>query len=162
MARIKVYLIARISEDAHLWNNKICSFLDKERFEVFNPQEHNPWNKKHESFSDKVFQTDLDAIKNSDMGLLLPEYGKDCAWECGWYSNSTKPCVAFVDTQFEWLRDWMVKGGIDYVVTNNQESFKILNQDPILKLREIKLISDFADIGNALNDIYEKYLEQSK
>src|SRR3989344_8206615 len=102
LEKIKVYLIARISEDAHRWNRKVASALD-ERFEVFLPQENNPFSQKHESFPKEVFEMDLAAMRASHLGLMLPEYGNDCAFEAGWYSNSNKPLVAFVDTQKEWL-----------------------------------------------------------
>jgi len=82
--KIGIYLIARLSEDAHLRNKKICSYL-KHPIEVFMPQQHNPWNKRHELFSKHSYDVDIEAIKNSHLGLLLPEFGKDCSFEVGWY-----------------------------------------------------------------------------
>lgn len=151
--KIKIYVIARISEDAHLWTDKICDQLDH-RFAIFKPKDHNPWNKRHETFAKNVYDIDVKAIRNSHIGLLLPEYGKDCAWECGWYAHASKPVVAFVDTQMEWLRDWMVKGGIDYVVTNNASTFRILKKDPILRHKEVIFIKTLRSLNKALIDIY--------
>lgn len=158
--RIKIYIIARISEEVHGWTDTVCSQLD-ERFEVFAPKDHNPWNERHETFSKEVFDCDLDAIKSSDMGLMLPEYGNDCAWEAGYYSNSSKPAVIFVDTQMEWLRDWMVKGGVDYVITCNPSTYAILNSDAILKHKKIILISKIEEISDTLATIYESYPNKS-
>ena len=88
---------------------------------------------------------------------MLPEYGRDCAWEAGFYANSNKPLVVFVDDQLEWLRDWMVKGGIDYVITNNPVTEGILKKDPILKYKEIELIERIEYIGSRLKDIFTKH-----
>jgi len=153
--KIRVYLIARISEDAHLWNKKICDNL-KHPIEVFMPHHHNPWNKKHELFSKNVFDTDLDAMKKSHMGLLLPEFGRDCSFEVGWYANSKKPVIVFVDTQKEWLRDWMVKGGLDIVITNNPSTHRVLKKDPILKHKKIILIDNLSKLNSELKEIYKE------
>lgn len=161
MEEIKVYLIARISEDAHPWNNEICSQI-KKPIDVFKPQDHNPWNKQHETFSKNVFEIDLKAMEDSHFGLALPEFGSDCSWECGWYSNSHKPLIFFVDTQLEWLRNWMVKGGISYVTTNNKETFKILKKDPILKSAEIILIKQISDLNEVIKKLYVKHYEHDK
>ncbi|EKE20276.1 MAG: hypothetical protein ACD_8C00028G0001 [uncultured bacterium] len=156
MKKIRIYLIARISKDAHDWNNKITYFFDQEKIEVFKPHEHNPWNDRHETFAKKVFDTDLDAIKKSHIGLCLPEFGNDCSWECGWYSNSRKPLVAFVDNQTAWLRDWMVKGGINFVVTNNRDTFEKLKNDPILKYKTIVLINNMQELTATLEKIHKQ------
>lgn len=161
--KINIYVIARISEDAHLWTDKVCSQLD-DAFDIFKPKDHNPWNKRHETFAKSVFDVDLEAIKKSHIGLMIPEYGKDCAWECGWYANSKKPVVVFVDTQMEWLRDWMVKGGVDYVVTDNPSTFRILKKDFILRHKDILFIKTIKGLNKALKDIYKKnyIIERSK
>jgi hypothetical protein len=152
--KIKIYVIARISEDAHLWTNKICGQLD-DSFEIFKPKDHNPWNKRHETFAKSVFDVDLIAIKNSHIGLMLPEYGKDCSWEAGWYANSKKPVVVFVDAQMEWLRDWMVKGGLNYVITNNSSTYRILKKDPILKHKKVIFIKAVKGLNKVLKEIYQ-------
>jgi hypothetical protein len=156
MPKIKIYVISRISKDAHFWTDKVCDYLD-DSFEIFKPKDHNPWNSRHEIFSKNVFEVDLDAIKKSHIGLMLPEYGNDCAWESGFYANSEKPAVIFVDNQTEWLRDWMVKGGIDYVITNNSSTYKILKKDPILKYKKIIFVKYISDLNKKLKDIYQKH-----
>lgn len=160
--KIKIYLIARISKDAHDWNNKITKALKKSAFEVFKPHEHNPWNKKHTKLHQKVVDVDVEAIKNSHFGLALPEFGRDCAWECGYYANCDKPAVIFVDHQTEWLRDWMIKGMIDYVITNNRETYTLLKKDSILKNKKIFLIKEMKDLNKLFIKIYKKYYGKNK
>ncbi len=152
--KVKVYLISRISEDAHLWNEKICSVL-KNPIEVFMPHQHNPYNLEHTKMPKSVFDTDLEAMKKCDIALALPEFGNDCSYEVGWFSNSSKPTVFYIDTQMQWLRDWMVKGGLDYVVTENPQTFQILKGDPILKHKKLLLISKLEDLHSTMLNIYK-------
>jgi hypothetical protein len=155
--KINVYLISRISKDAHHWNNLITSFLDKEKFDVFLPQENNPWNKKHKKFPQKIVDIDVKAINVSHIGLALPEFGKDCAWECGYYANSDKILIFFVDNQLEWLRDWMIKGSIDYLITNNLKTYQLFKKDPILNHKKIILIKEISNLSEAIISIYKKH-----
>lgn len=154
MTKIKVYLIARISADSHRWNNAVCGSLD-DRIEIFKPQEHNPYNLDHREFRNEVYETDLKAMQNSDIGLLLPPYGRDCAWEIGWYSNSDKPVVAYTENNTEWLRDWMIKGGIGKVITCQNWLFEILKKDPIVAEKS-QLIDSRDKLSDALVDIYKQ------
>ena len=124
--------------------------------EVFKPHEHNPWNQIHIEFPREVFEVDLRAIKESHIGLCLPEFGNDCSWECGWYSNSNKPLVVFVNKQDKWLRDWMVKGGIDYVITDCEETYFKLRNDKILNDKEIILINSINELSHVVEDIFNK------
>lgn len=147
----KVYIIARISEDAHAWTDAVCVPLETYGFDVFKPKDHNPWNeKRHKKYSREVFETDLEAMKRSDVGLLLPEYGRDCASEAGWYGGSEKPLVVFVDSQTAWLRDWMVKGWVSAVISTNPATMEVLQNDPILKDVEKVLIDSLDQLGVAL------------
>jgi hypothetical protein len=155
MEKIKVYLSARISKDAHEWNNFVCENLGSP-ISVFMPQKLNP-GMAHEKFPKKVFDVCLFAMKESHIGLLLPEYGRDCAFEVGWYANSHKPLIIFVDNQINWLRDWMIKGGVDYVITTNPKTWEILINDPILKSKPVHLIEDITKLKDELIQIYEKH-----
>lgn len=128
---IRVYLIARIAPDAHARNKKIADVLGS-GFEVFLPHEHNPFNQAHETFQQEVFDTDRIAMLHADLGLALVPFGRDCSWEVGWFSNSSKPVVAYVDFDRGWLRDWMIKGGVTHVATSSPRMFDLLQQDPIL------------------------------
>jgi nucleoside 2-deoxyribosyltransferase len=146
--KTKVYLCARISPDAHAWNNTVCDVLD-DRIAIFKPQEHNPSNMNHRNFQPAVYETDVNAMRNSDIGLLLIPYGRDCAWEVGWFSSSGKPVVAYVESGTEWLRDWMIKGGLDVVITVNKAVYEILKQDPMLKDKCL-LIESRRQLGDIL------------
>ena len=156
MKPIKIYLSARISKDAHEWNEKVCGVL-RSPFEIFQPHQHNPWNIAHEKLERHVYQTDLDAMIASDMGLLLPPYGRDCAWETGWYACSEKPLVVFASGQTEWLRDWMVKGGVDHVITDDAVTYAKLSSDQILRKEQITFIPTLSDLHRALLSFYKEH-----
>ena len=118
MKTIEIYLSARISADAHEWNN-------------------------------------LKAMQESDIGLLLPLYGRDCAWEVGWYANSEKLLVVYTENNTERLRDWMVKGGIDQVITPTDWLFDVLKNDPILAEKS-RLIESRSKLSDVLVEIYKQ------
>lgn len=155
MNKIEIYLIARISEDAHMWNNKVCDVLS-DPIKVFMPQKHNPYNILHTMLSKEVYDMDIETMKKSDLALALPEFGNDCSYEVGWFSNANKPIIFYVDTQTQWLRNWMVKGGLDYVVTTNQGTFEILQQDSILKTKKVVLIKDIEELNQVISKVFEE------
>lgn len=156
---INIYIVARISKDAHEWTDRVCAPLEESGFEVFKPKDHNPWNRiQHEKFSRKVFMTDLLAMRRSHIGLMLPEYGRDCAWEAGWYGGIGKPLVAFVSSQTQWLRDWMVKGGIGYVFTDNRLTYRRLKADPILKHAVTKFVT-LSELPRMMGWVYRRHYE---
>jgi hypothetical protein len=154
LSTIKVYLISRISEDAHKWNEFVCDHL-KSPIEVFAPHEHNPWNIEHTKIQHCVYNTDVKAMKASHIGLALPEFGSDCSYEVGWYSNSHRPVIVFVDHQVNWLRNWMVKGGVDFVVTTNPATHDILKTDPILCSKEVIFIETLHQLGDIIKEVYD-------
>ncbi|MGL1958982.1 MAG: nucleoside 2-deoxyribosyltransferase [Colwellia sp.] len=153
--KIKIYLSARIDPEVHDWNNYVCGVLN-EPLDVFLPQDHNPYNSSHLTFEKGVFDIDLKAMIESDFGLLLPPYGRDCAWEVGWYANSNKPLIVYVHDQREWLRDWMIKGGLDYVFTTSPENFELLRKDPILKHKSVEFIEDVSDLKRKFVSLYNE------
>src|SRR3989338_2972291 len=155
MEKLKIYLSARISADAHKWNDTVCNSLDESRIEVFKPQEHNPYNLDHRGFQNDVYEKDLKAMQESNIGLLLPPYGRDCAWEVGWFSNSDKLIVVYVENDTEWLRDWMIKGGIDRVITPYEWLFELLKKDPIVSEKS-QLIESRSKLSDALLEIYRE------
>jgi len=154
--KIKIYLSARVSKDAQNWNDLVSNSL-KRPISVFMPQKHTPRGDKHETFPVEIYQLCVNAIKESDMCLALPPYGRDCAWEIGWYANSDKPLIIFVEKEIEWLRDWMIKGGADYIVTNNLQTYEILKEDIILKNKSVIFIEDIEQLGPVLIKIYNKH-----
>ncbi|MDD5295060.1 MAG: hypothetical protein PHP21_04095, partial [Patescibacteria group bacterium] len=68
--------------------------------------------------------------------------------------------AVFIDTQMEWLRDWMVKGGIDYVITNNSSAYNTLKKDPILKHKKIILLKHLKNLNKELKNIYQKHYDE--
>lgn len=95
-------------------------------------------------------------MKESQIALALPEFGCDCAWETGWYAKSGKPLVFFVDSQQTWLRHWMIKGALSYVITNNKATYQVLKQDEILCHKPVILIRNLAGLQKALLEIYAR------
>lgn len=146
-----VYLSARISPDAHGWNDAVTSVL-RQRFDVFKPQDENPCDVPHERLQPHVFQQDLEAMQRSDLGLLLAPYGRDCAWEAGWYAGAGKPLVAYVEHELGWLRDWMIKGGLSRVITSSAQVHARLEADPIVGGR-CQRIESRVHLGPALMDV---------
>jgi nucleoside 2-deoxyribosyltransferase len=127
----KLYLSARISPDAHAYNNKVAETITDE-FDVFKPHEHQVTSGAHEDIGVEVYRLDITAMENSDLALLLPKYGRDCAWEMGWYKGAGKPVYVYVEDQTEWLRDLMVKGGVAAVFTSNEATWERLRQDRVI------------------------------
>ncbi len=150
-----MYLSARISSDAHDWNNEICDYLS-EHFDVFKPQDHNPYNLDHRRFEQQVYQTDLDAMIASEIGILLTPYGRDCAWEVGWYSRSKKPIVLFAEDDTSWTRDWMIKGGIDVVFVSEPSMYELLKKDKIVCDKIIKIESK-NDLSASIANFLKSY-----
>jgi len=149
---IRVYLSARVSPDAQDWNEYVCSFL-KPPIKVFLPHKYVP-DCKHEDMPLKVYLQDMSEIKKSHACLLLPEFGNDCSCEIGWYAQSKKPVVCFVDDQTKWLNNIQkVKLGIDVVVTTNKTTYGLLQKDDILKDAKLLLIRDISE----LNDVIKEY-----
>lgn len=161
MKKISIYLIARISKDAQPWNNKITDALDESIVSVFKPHEHNPWNLKHEKIPKKVVNMDVKAINESQFGLALPSFGRDCAWECGYYAGIKKPVLIFIEKETEWFRDWMIKGGINYVITNNSKTFALLKKDSILKEKSF-LINEIRELNQIFLTLYKKHYESKQ
>jgi nucleoside 2-deoxyribosyltransferase len=154
--KINIYLSARVSKDAHDWNNKVAAVL-KAPIQVSKPHEYTPVDLEHKDFPRKIFKTCVREMQRSHFALLLPPYGRDCAWEIGWYYNSPKPVILFADEQTEWLRDWMVKGGIDYIVTNNKKTYGLLCKDPILRKNNIFLIKEISEMNSVIIKLFDKH-----
>jgi len=155
MEKPRVYLSARISADAHAANNQVCDAI-ADSFEVFKPHEHNPWNIDHRRLQRDVYETDLNAMKASHMGLLLAPYGRDCAWEVGWYIGAHKPIVAFSFGDDDWLRDWMIKGGLSAAVTTHEGLYnKLKFEDPMLGAKAF-FIKDLRELASIMSQVYRQ------
>lgn len=148
--KIKVYLSASINNALN--NEFICSNLSSDDFEVYLPQTITPNGLNHESFPLDAYQGCLDMMNKSNLGLLLLDsYGRDCAWEAGWYTaNENKKLVSFVESSSHFMRDWMIKGGIDIFITTNPRIYNYAKQDPILKNKKIIFIENVSSLGTEI------------
>ena len=146
--KIKIYLSASISNALN--NAFICSHFEPEKFEIYLPQTITPKDLNHENFPLDAYQGCLDMMNKSDIGLLLLDsYGRDCAWEAGWYTaNQHKKLVAFVESSSHFMRDWMIKGGIDIFITTNPRIHQYALKDPILKHKKVFFIENLNEIGH--------------
>ena len=138
MKPINVYLIAKIAEEYYERNEALCSRLD-ERFNVFIPHQHNPYNVPGNQMQAEVAQEDFRAIDNSQLALIPPPFGEDCWVEIGYCKGKEILSVLYVseDPHFygneNWLETWMGKEAIAAVAIENQSLMEIIQQDPILR-----------------------------
>jgi len=137
-----IYLISRISPDAHAHNQYVANtasvlFDD----EVFIPHLHNPFNTPHEKLQFEVFNTDLSAMKQSNIAVVSLPVGSDCSGEVGWFSGSGKYCCSIligtptcpIQTQVENLKvRWMIKGFLSEVFVADKDVYEYLSNDPII------------------------------
>ncbi|OGD63938.1 hypothetical protein A3A71_01885 [Candidatus Berkelbacteria bacterium RIFCSPLOWO2_01_FULL_50_28] len=152
----KLYLIARISKDAHDWNEEVCSHF-KAPIEIFIPHHHNPYNLEHPKIPQPVVNTDINAMQEAHIGFALPEFGNDCSFETGWFAGKNKPLVYFVNDQLHWLRDWMIKSNLTRIVTNNSQSYKTLKSDEILRDKKVVFINNLDEINQQIHEVYREH-----
>lgn len=138
MLKVPVYLISRIAPSAQAYNSEVAKAAG-EQFSVFVPHEDNH-NTPHHQIQEGVFRTDLEAMLKARFALAAAPFGTDCAAETGWFNGEGKPVVVFIRDLEDWLRNWMVKGFVDVVVTDNKDTYEILAKDPILSHREVHYI----------------------
>lgn len=142
-----IYLISKIKESAHAHNEFIADAASR-LFEqsVFIPHKHNPYDIPHQELQLEVFLEDYNAMKQSSMGVVSLPIGKDCSSELGWYSGNSKYVTALLidspwvsaEKQFESLeRDWMLKGFLSDVITNNKVVYEKLKKDSILQYKVV-------------------------
>lgn len=148
--KFKIYLSASISNALN--NEYICSMFPKDNFIIFLPQYITPKDLNHENFPVDVYNQCLEMMNSSDIGLLLLDsYGRDCAWEAGWYTaNKDKKLITFVESSSHFMRDWMIKGGIDIFVTTNPRIYNYAQTDPILKDKKLILIDSVTNLGKVV------------
>ncbi len=150
---LRIYLSASIS-NAHN-NAYLAEHFDNEHFHVDLPQKIVPDELSHVQFPLQAYEQCLEMMRASDLGLVLFDaFGRDCAWECGWYAAQTdKLLVGFVESGSIFLRDWMVKGGLDALVTTNPRLYELALQNPILSRKQVFLIPDLSELPAKLKQI---------
>lgn len=154
--RLKMYLIAKVWEEHQPWNEEVCSFLH-EQIDIFMPHRFNPYELSPDEIPLAVYRQDLEEIMSSDFGLILPPYGNDCSYEVGVYTGMGKPVIAFTRNETEWFKDWMVKGGITCVVTDNPEMYDMLLKDPMLGKSRVEIINSLEQLSEIVNDVVSSY-----
>lgn len=118
----QIYLCSRLTKEAKEWNNVVTEHL-KENFFLFRPQDVNLDHLSGSALDLAAYEEDFKGISGSDLLLVLPEYGRDCAWEIGWFCGNGKPAFAYVEKSGDWMRDAMVKGGLKAVITNSLDLY---------------------------------------
>jgi hypothetical protein len=151
-AKIRIYLSACISNAPN--NEFICDKFPLDKFIFDLPQKITPNQLNHENFPLQVYQQCVNMMEASDIGLLLLDsYGRDCAWEAGWYSaKPDKKLIAFVESSSHFTRDWMIKGGIDIFITTNPRIYTYALQDPVLKFKKIIFLDNIEHIAEKVLD----------
>lgn len=158
---LKIYLSASISNAPN--NAFLAQHFPAEAFKVYLPQEIVPDQLNHISFPLHVYQQCVDMMQASDMGLVLFDaFGRDCAWECGWYAaRSDKPLFGFVESGSIFLRDWMVKGGLDGLITTNPRLHALCAENPILQHKPLTLIPSLVALPEALAAAFAHWQTQA-
>ena len=148
---IKIYLCARLSKAAKEWNNEVSKELPD--YELFRPQDFDidPLPEIEKDWA--AYQFDIKGMENADLLLALTPYGRDCAWEIGWFGGMNKPSIIYSEVDGDWIRDAMVKGGISAVVTNNSTVFEKLSLDPATSSK-CYFIESKKELGAVIKNIF--------
>ena len=155
---IRLYLMAEMTRETQDWGDYVCGAFDSNRFDIFKPWEFIPSDEpNYENFSRAVFETEEEAIIGADAGLLLAPFDHNAAWACGWFRASGKPVIAFVQKRMEWLSDWLVKGGLNVVVTDNKDTCLDLMEDPVLhhESTEIMLVTSVKELPEIVEAVID-------
>ncbi|MEW6571358.1 MAG: hypothetical protein AB1390_09325 [Nitrospirota bacterium] len=140
--QIKVYVISNIAPNRLKYIDEVCSNLDDGRYRIFKPHCFNQYNEDNTKIEFEAFFKDQQEIDNADICLvLMPLYGRDCAAEIGYSQGMGKCVVAYVkqmstNQENDWLNDWMVKGFLDYIVTDDLAAYQKLSSDQFIKRHE--------------------------
>jgi nucleoside 2-deoxyribosyltransferase len=91
----KIYLAGPLFTLAEQsFNSELARFLEKNRFEVWLPQEHEP----RRNTARAIFQMDVKALEWADMIVACmdgPDPDSGTAWECGYAYAKGKPIVCY-------------------------------------------------------------------
>jgi nucleoside 2-deoxyribosyltransferase len=135
MDNMKIYLSSPVHGYQKQINHRISKVLSSAGLNTLLPQLITP-KYRHKYFSQHVYEECKEMIQESDVGLLIYPYGRDSSWEVGYYKGIRKPLFAYLNNfnqdSIDRLRDWMIKGSLDEIITNNLTALKILQKDTIL------------------------------
>lgn len=154
---LRIYLCSRLTQNARAWNDLICEelYFDDE-IDLFRPQDVDL---SHLTAFEKdyaAYYADLEGIQHSDLLLVLPPYGRDCAWEIGWFCGAKKVTLAYIESVEEWLRDAMVMGGISAIITNNENSYQLLLENPLTSYKSY-LIDSRQSLAQKIKELYHNH-----
>lgn len=150
MIRPKVYLCARVSDDAHVINNKVADMLSP-FFDVFVPHQ-----KEAELRQPKdpieIYKLDVSAMNDADICVAIAPYGKDCSWEMGYVAGQKKPVFMYVpDMESMPLNEWMISGCVSVIITDDDEVFDACQSE----FNWLVLYSPIKGLGLSLNRYYQ-------
>lgn len=149
---LRIYICSRLTPSQKKWNNEICKELDQ-AFILFRPQDVNLEHLNPIEVDSSAYREDFEGMQKSDLLLVFPPYGRDCAWEIGWFCGHEKPAIAYAESSGDWMRDAMVKGGLKGIITNNTALYKLLLEDPSTK-DKCHLISSRENLPQAIEKIF--------
>lgn len=87
-----VYLCSRVAKDAQELNNKVAASLRKRGFEVYVPHEEDANNPPDGQFdAAAVYAADYRAMMRADLCVVVGRFGRDCAFEIGWFEGRNVP-----------------------------------------------------------------------
>lgn len=155
---LQIYLCSRLTQAAKQWNDEVSKELNSE-FSLFRPQDIDLSNVVEDHQDQAAYQADIQGMTQSHLLLVLPPYGRDCSWEIGWFCGKERPAIAYVETEDDWIRDVMVKGGLTAIITNNSKLFKILLADPITA-KKTYFISSKQDLAKIIKQIHSFKLNE--
>ena len=154
--RIPLYISSRLTPEAQAWNDLICPELNKE-FSLFRPQDIDLRQISKADIDVDAYKKDFEGMKQAKFLLVLPSpsYGRDCAWEIGWFCGQGKATIAYVEVPGDWTKDAMVKGGLTAIITNSQELYETLQTDSSLK-NKLWLIPDRSCLARQIQTILQQ------
>lgn len=148
---LHIYLCSRLNESAKQWNDIISEELD-EGFTLFRPQDVDLDGVSASEMDHAIYRADFKGMNQSDILLVLPPYGRNCAWEIGWFCGREKPSIAYVEAEGDWLHDAMVKGGLTAIITKDPILYNILLSDPATTAKSY-LIPSKQHLGRIIKQI---------
>ena len=157
---IHIYLCSRLTEAAKKWNNEICQELNSE-FCIFRPQDVDVSDFTPIELDWAAYSLDLEGMKDADLLLVLPPYGRDCAWEIGWFCGKQKPAIAYAEIEGDWLLDAMVKGGLTAIITDNALLYKTLLENPSTREKSHLIVSR-KNLAEMIKKIYYQKIQEVK
>lgn len=123
-----LYLCSRLTSEAKERNNQITPLLEKD-FTLFRPQDIDLRDVAFCDIDSQIYKKDLAGILNSDFLLVLAPYGRDCAWEMGFFCGQGKKTIAYVEEIGDWIHDAMIKGGLSAIITTDFDLYRQLLND---------------------------------